>query len=172
MNEWGIDKGKLSFVQQAFNRCLLYVVSWTMPGNIWRSRTPRRLPKNSQFEKQSFCLLAVTQEKIGDRCSPAQGRRSPGPREKGWLLEGNTGLPRVGLFNLKKATEALNLRSCLFSLYLKNKCSFARPVRNKRWILHYEGGLFTQVLSIELFLEKHWSVHCIHAVCRLVFTRL
>lgn len=83
MHEWGIDEGKLSFIQQAFSTFLLCVTSWTMPTNIWRSRTPRKFPKNSQFEKQTFCLLAVTQEPRGDGCSPAQGRRSPGPRGKG-----------------------------------------------------------------------------------------
>lgn len=82
MNERGIEEGKLSFIQQALNRCLLYVISWTMPGNTGRSRIPKGLPKNSQYEKQSFYLLAVTQEKKRGMCSPAQGRRSLGPRGK------------------------------------------------------------------------------------------
>lgn len=103
-----------------------------MPGNIGRSRIPKGLPKNSQYEKQNFYLLAVTQEKNKGYVQPCPRQEITRSQREEVVLEGKYGLPRVGLFNLKQTMEALNIRFYLFSLYWKDKCSFARPMKNKR----------------------------------------
>ena len=103
-----------------------------MPGNTGRSRIPKGLPKNSQYEKQNFYPLAVTQEKKKGYVQPCPRQEITRSQREEVVLGGKYGLPRVGLFNLKQTMEALNIRFYLFSLYWNDKCSFARPMKNKR----------------------------------------
>lgn len=89
-------------------------------------------PQELTVWKANFYLLAVTQRKKRGYVQPLPRQVITRSQRERVVLGGKYGLPRVGLFNLKQTMEALNIRFYLFSLYWKDKCSFARPMKNKR----------------------------------------